>query len=299
MWDFVGGRTSELSAVGLLPAALQGLDVERLLAGARAMDALTRRAQPTENPAMLLAACWHHATGGAGHKDMVVLPYKDRLELFSRYLQQLVMESLGKELDRDGRVVHQGISVYGNKGSTDQHAYVQQLRDGVNNFFVTFIEVLRDHEDRAAKELFVEEGVTCGDYLLGFFLGTQRALFENGRRSLTITVPDCSAASLGALIALYERTVGIYAELVGINAYHQPGVEAGKKAAAAVLKLQRQLVAALTDEPQSPAELCQKLGAPAGEVHTAWKILEHLAANGRVNRRRTDESDPLSARYSR
>ena len=66
----------------------------------------------------------------------MVLPYKDRLLLFSRYLQQLVMESLGKELDLDGTRVDQGIGVYGNKGSTDQHAYVQQLRDGVNNFFV-------------------------------------------------------------------------------------------------------------------------------------------------------------------
>ena len=87
---------------------------------------------------------WHHATGGKGPKDMVVLPYKDRLLLFSRYLQQLVMESLGKRLDLDGKRVDQGISVYGNKGSTDQHAYVQQLRDGVNNFFATFIRVLED-----------------------------------------------------------------------------------------------------------------------------------------------------------
>ena len=75
---------------------------------------------------------------------MVVLPYKDSLLLFSRYLQQLVMESLGKELDRDGQKVNQGIAVYGNKGSTDQHAYVQQLREGVNNFFATFIRVLED-----------------------------------------------------------------------------------------------------------------------------------------------------------
>ena len=85
---------------------------------------------------------WYHATGGKGQKDMVVLPYKDRLLLFSRYLQQLVMESLGKRLDLKGERVDQGIAVYGNKGSTDQHAYVQQLRDGVNNFFVTFIRVL-------------------------------------------------------------------------------------------------------------------------------------------------------------
>ena len=77
---------------------------------------------------------------------MVILPYKDRLVLLSKYLQQLVMESLGKELDRDGKQVNQGIAVYGNKGSTDQHAYVQQLRDGVNNFFATFIEVLADRD---------------------------------------------------------------------------------------------------------------------------------------------------------
>ena len=90
---------------------------------------------------MLLALMWHFEGNGRGEKDMVVLPYKDRLVLFSKYLQQLVMESLGKELDLDGKKVNQGIAVYGNKGSTDQHAYVQQLRDGVSNFFVTFIEV--------------------------------------------------------------------------------------------------------------------------------------------------------------
>ena len=83
---------------------------------------------------------------------MVILPYKDRLELFSRYLQQLIMESLGKEKDLDGNIVNQGITVYGNKGSTDQHAYIQQLRDGTPNFFVTFIEVLKD---RAGDEIFV------------------------------------------------------------------------------------------------------------------------------------------------
>ena len=142
MWDWVGGRTSETSAVGLLPAALQGIDVTALLEGARACDASTRVHDLFGNPAALLATSWLRATGGRGGRAMVVLPYKDRLLLFSRYLQQLVMESLGKEKDLDGKVVHQGIAVYGNKGSTDQHAYVQQLRDGVPNFFVTFIEVL-------------------------------------------------------------------------------------------------------------------------------------------------------------
>src|SRR6185295_17093087 len=134
-------------------------------------------------------------------KDMVILPYKDRLELFSRYLQQLVMESLGKEKDLAGNVVNQGISVYGNKGSTDQHAYVQQLRDGVANFFLTFVEVAKDRED-GELSVVVEPDVTSGDYLLGFLLGTRAALAEKGRRSITITLPDVSPRSVGALIAL-------------------------------------------------------------------------------------------------
>ncbi len=302
MWDWIGGRTSELSAVGLLPAALQGVDIDQLLAGARAMDELTRRPAPQQNPAMLMAVAWHQATGGKGQKDMVILPYKDRFELFSRYLQQLVMESLGKEHDLSGAQVHQGISVYGNKGSTDQHAYVQQLRDGVNNFFATFLEVQRDRQYPGlgpvpATDLFVEEGATPGDYLLGFMLGTQQALYEKGRKSVTLTVTDCSPYALGVLIALYERTVGLYAQLVGINAYHQPGVEAGKKAAAVVLKLQRQLLAALTTEPRTAGALA---AACQGDAFTTFKILDHLSHNGRVKRDLPADADsPLLARYSK
>jgi glucose-6-phosphate isomerase len=171
MWDWVGGRTSELSAVGLLPAALQGIDIDGMLRGAAKMDVLTRAADVRKNPAMLMTLAWMKATEGKGKKDLVVLPYKDRLVLLSKYLQQLLMESLGKEKDLDGKTVHQGIAVYGNKGSTDQHAYVQQLRDGVPNFFVTFIEVLKE---RNGTSLEVEPGVTSGDYLFGFLMGTRR-----------------------------------------------------------------------------------------------------------------------------
>ena len=276
MWDWVGGRTSELGPVGLLPAALQGLDIGEILSGAAAMDMLTRTAKLRDNPAALLAAAWFLATKGVGAKDMVVLPYKDRLLLFSRYLQQLIMESLGKELDLAGRVVNQGIAVYGNKGSSDQHAYVQQLREGVNNFFVTFIEVLRD---RAGESMEVEAGITSGDYLQGFYLGTRDALTEKNRESITITVPDVSPRTVGTLIALYERAVGFYATLVGINAYHQPGVEAGKKAATAVIALKKKIATALAADPGTAftAEaLAARLGADAEPV---FKILEHLAAN--------------------
>jgi glucose-6-phosphate isomerase len=279
MWDWVGGRTSELCAVGLLPAALQGIDIQAMLDGAAAMDAVTRTPSIAQNPAALLALMWHFATDGRGAKDMVVLPYKDRLLLFSRYLQQLVMESLGKERDLQGNVVNQGIAVYGNKGSTDQHAYVQQLRDGVNNFFVTFIEVLRDRDAKTSLE--VEPGVTAGDYLQGFYLGTRDALSEKDRHSVTITLPDVSPRSTGMLIALYERVVGLYASLVGINAYHQPGVEAGKKAAGGVIALKLRLAAALKAAPGkffTAEELAHRLGEP-DRTELTFKILEHLAAN--------------------
>ena len=290
MFDWVGGRTSQTSVVGLLPAALQGFDIEALLAGAAACDEATRQRITRQNPAALLALMWYHATGGRGLKDMVVLPYKDRLLLFSRYLQQLVMESLGKRLDLEGRRVDQGISVYGNKGSTDQHAYVQQLRDGVNNFFVTFIRVLED----GGSPLEVDPQVTAGDYLHGFLLGTRSALFDNDRESMTLTLPRVDARSVGALIALFERAVGFYASLIGINAYHQPGVEAGKKAATHVLDLQVKVLARLTANPQTAEAVAQGLGF-ADEAETVYLLLEHMAANGRA--RMTGSGAPASATF--
>ncbi len=297
MWDWVGGRTSELSAVGLLPAALQGFDIDAMLAGARATDAVTRVHETRKNPAALLALMWHHAGGGRGIKDMVILPYKDRLELFSRYLQQLVMESLGKEKDLDGKVVHQGIAVYGNKGSTDQHAYVQQLREGVNNFFATFIQVLLDRDGKSPE---MEAGATCGDYLLGFLLGTRRALYENDRESVSLTIQRVDATNIGVLIALYERAVGLYASLVNINAYHQPGVEAGKKAAGAVLSLQEkalQLLAGRKATVLTAAEVAAAIDAP-DEVETIWRVLEHCAANPDHGLQRTPGKTPFDAGYS-
>ncbi len=278
MWDWVGGRTSLISAVGLLPMALQGISISDFLSGASDCDELTRNKETRMNPAALLALAWLHATGGRGEKDMVILPYKDRLMLFPKYLQQLVMESLGKERDVNGKVVNQGISVYGNKGTTDQHAYVQQLRDGVNNFFVTFIEVLKDHD---ADSLEVDPGVTSGDYLHAFLQGTRNALYENGRNSLTITIDKLDARSTGALIALYERAVGFYASLVNINAYHQPGVEAGKKMATEIIKLQTEVLAFLREHAgtgYSTEAVAEALGAEQN-AETIFKILEHASAN--------------------
>ncbi len=296
LWDWVGGRTSVTSAVGLLPACLLGFDIDSFLAGAAAADRATRWPELRRNPAALLALMWHHAGGGQGTKDMVVLPYKDRLLLLSRYLQQLVMESLGKERDIEGRVVHQGLAVYGNKGSTDQHAYLQQLRDGLHNFFVTFVQVLQDGSETSPE---MEPGVTSGDYLTGFLVGTRRALHERGRESMTLTVRRGDAWDLGAIIALFERAVGFYASLVGINAYHQPGVEAGKQAASQVIALQRRLLDVITaGTPRTAEELAADAGTP-DQAETALAILEHLAVNGGRGIKRIAGSSPFDARFSR
>lgn len=296
MEDWVGGRTSEMSAVGLLPAALQGIDIRAMLDGAKEIDAATRVPQIKQNPAALLALSWYFAGNGKGEKDMVVLPYKDSLLLFSRYLQQLVMESLGKEKDLDGNTVYQGIAVYGNKGSTDQHAYVQQLREGVRNFFLTFIEVLQDRQGTSPE---VEAGVTSGDYLSGLLQGTRLALYENQRDSITVTIPSVNARTVGALIALYERAVGLYGFLVNVNAYHQPGVEAGKKAAASVLDLQRKVVKVLQEEgkPLYLSQVAEKAGA-SDQIEAIYKIVRHLQANQRGVTLHGNPSKPASLTVS-
>lgn len=282
MWDWVGGRTSVTSAVGLLPLALQGADVELLLEGAAAMDAATRIADLEKNPAAILARAWYNLGEGRGKRAMVVLPYRDRLLLFSRYLQQLVMESLGKEKDLAGNLVYQGLTVYGNKGSTDQHAYVQQLRDGPDDHFVTLIGVLDDGfvgED-------VEPGIHAGDYLQGFLMGTWQAL-QPRHPVLMLTMDNVDAFRLGALVALYERAVGLYAFRIGINAYHQPGVEAGKKAATGILAAKLRLREVLSAEPQTAAQLA---AAARVDPRTAWYLLSRMGAMGELKLERGEEA---------
>jgi len=234
--DWVGGRTSITSSVGLLPLALINENIFEFIRGASLMDEATRTSDFKNNPAALLSSAWYLTGDGSGKRDMVVLPYRDRLQVFSKYLQQLVMESLGKKFNRNGEVVNQGISVFGNKGSTDQHAYVQQLRDGIDNFFCIFIELL----DSPSTNIF-DDKENPKEYLSGFLQGTRSALSSENRQSITITLEKLNCFSLGALIALFERAVSFYAELVNINAYDQPGVEAGKKAAANIIEYQQKV----------------------------------------------------------
>lgn len=296
VWDWVGGRTSVTSAAGLLPAALQGLDIDAFLQGAGRCDDITRRTEIRTNPAALLALSWYHATGGRAKRAMVLLPYKDRLRFLTRYLQQLIMESLGKEKDTDGNLVHQGLTVYGNKGSSDQHAYVQQLLDGADDFFATFIGVLTDNR---SEMFYVQPDVTSGDYLRAFLQGTREALTAKKRESLTIILEKLDARSLGALLALYERAVGFYASLININAYHQPGVELGKKSAGKEIKLQLKALQFLRQNAAqgfTVEELALALGEPL-EREALFKMLEYLSLYPQRGIKKIPGENIFTARY--
>ncbi len=268
--EWVGGRTSLFSPVGLLPAALLGFDIKRLLQGARDMDAGTRDAPATNNPALLIALAWYSAVQLEDRKNLVILPYSDRLVLLTRYLQQLVMESLGKE--------GHGITVFGNKGSTDQHSYIQQLREGTPDFTAMFLQPLVHSTDWQVNEQ-DDVAITAGDYLAAFLEGTRQALGEAGRPSIRLCFERVDEYHLGSLIALFERTVGFYASLIKINAYHQPGVEAGKLAAKAMIDLQCRLMSFLREHPRRAipvSEIAEDVGC---DPATAHDVLRRLAAS--------------------
>jgi glucose-6-phosphate isomerase len=156
---------------------------------------------------------------------------------------------------------------------------MQQLRDGRDDFFVLFVGVHRDHA-AAAVDL---DGVTLGDVLFASLEGTRNALYERGRESITLTIPDVSPRSLGALVALFERAVGLYAELIGVNGYNQPGVD--KHVAEDVLSLQRRIMACLksTDVPLTAEQVAALVGCE-DQVEAVYRLLEHLSrdSHGRV-----------------
>ena len=287
-WDWVGGRTSITAASGLLPAAIIGADVRCFLAGAAEMDTVTRNSSIEHNPAMLIALMWYWAGGGKGVRDMVILPYRDRLAGLTRYLQQLIMESIGKAADRTGQQVHQGLSVYGNIGEPDQHAILQQLRDGADSAFVVFIGAHTTDRPQPSDR------TSLDDYLFANLVDTRNALAERGRSCLTLMFDQLSLHALGALIALFERAVGLYAELIDINAYHQPGVLT--HTAADLLQLQDEILRFLRGKtrPQTVSRVAAGVGASPDLV---YDILDHLEHSSDRTVRRSGPRDPGQARF--
>jgi glucose-6-phosphate isomerase len=166
----------------------------------------------------------------------------------------------------------------------------------LNDFFATFIEV---QQDQVGDPVFTEPDATSGDFLEGFLLGTRSALTENDRESITITVKEVSPSTVGLLIGLFERAVGFYANLVNINAYHQPGVEAGKKAAGNVLAIQLEildLLKANLNQAFTAVELSKSIKHEE-DVETIFKIIEHLAANKVRKIKKKSSRNPFEARY--
>ncbi len=235
----VGGRFSILTAVGLVPAALAGIDVHALLDGARAVAEACRAPELRENPAGLLATLHvaHHER--FGRNIHVLMPYADALRPFAAWYVQLWAESLGKRFDRAGKKVELGPTPLPAVGATDQHAQVQLFMEGPRDKLVTFVAVESLDEDLGIPRA---EGANAylGGHRLSTLLdaerrGTTLALARDGRPSMTLVVPRIDARSVGGLLFLYEAATAIAGELYDVDAFDQPGVEEGKKLAFGLL----------------------------------------------------------------
>lgn len=232
----VGGRFSVLSPVGLLPAALVGIDVAGLLVGAR--RAIDRAAADdlSRNPAALYAALHWAADTDLGARIHVLMPYSDRLREFAEWYRQLWAESLGKRADRQGRTVHVGPTPVAAVGATDQHSQVQLFMEGPFDKVITFVAVDQPGEDVAIPEraglpadLAYLPGHTMGELLRAEYEATASALAQRGRMSCTLRLPDLSAETLGEAIMFFQLATGYAGVWYGVDPFDQPGVELGKR----------------------------------------------------------------------
>jgi glucose-6-phosphate isomerase len=236
----VGGRFSVLSPVGLLPAALVGIDVEGLLAGARRAVERSQSEDLLQNPAALYAALHWAADTELGARVHVLMPYTDRLREFAEWYRQLWAESLGKRVNRQDEVVHVGPTPLGAVGATDQHSQVQLFMEGPFDKVITFATVDDLGADVQIPELPGSGGPLPPDldYLRGHSLGallraeyeaTSAALAQMGRMSCTLRLPDLSPSSVGEAIMFFQLATGYAGSWYGIDPFDQPGVELGKR----------------------------------------------------------------------
>ncbi len=232
----VGGRFSVLSPVGLLPAALVGIDIVALLAGAA--RAVERAEDPDllRNPAALYAALHWAADSMLGVRIHAVMPYADRLRDFADWYRQLWAESLGKRFDRRGGEVHAGPTPIGAIGATDQHSQVQLFMEGPYDKAITFIVVEKPGLDVAIpsrnglpQDVSYLQGHSLGDLLRAEQKATSGALSREGRMHCTLVCPDLSAETMGELLMFFQVATGLAGAWYGVDPFDQPGVELGKK----------------------------------------------------------------------
>ncbi len=239
--DGVGGRFSVLSAVGLFSAAMCGIDVDALLAGAAAMDKRLKEADLESNPAALIAAI-HYALNEKGKPMTVMMPYSTSLYYLGDWFRQLWAESLGKKDGLSKKEVYAGQTPIKALGTTDQHSQVQLYREGPNDKLITFLEV-----EKFSQKLTIPssmKGVETLDYMADANfqqlinaekLGTEYALLESQRPTMTVIFPTISAELVGQFIYLYEVAVSYMGGLLDINTYDQPAVQLGKDATYALM----------------------------------------------------------------
>lgn len=232
----VGGRFSVLSPVGLLPAALVGIDVAGLVAGARRAVDRAGEDDLLRNPAALYAALHWAADTAAGARIHVMMPYSDRLRDVAEWFRQLWAESLGKRMDRAGNVVHTGPTPVAAVGATDQHSQVQLLMEGPFDKAITFLtvedagaDVPIPGRDGLPTELAYLAGKTLGALLRAEYQATSAALARMGRMNCTLSLPDLAPATLGELLMFFQIATGYAGAWYGVNPFDQPGVELGKQ----------------------------------------------------------------------
>jgi glucose-6-phosphate isomerase len=235
----VGGRFSVLSPVGLLPAALVGIDIDQLLAGARRALERSETDDLLQNPPALYAALHWEAHINLGAGIHVLMPYTDRLREFAEWYRQLWAESLGKRVDREGRTVHLGPTPVAAIGATDQHSQVQLFMEGPFDKVITFITI----EDLGTDvkipsagslqplppDLEYLPGHTLGELLRAEHEATSTALAQMGRMNCTLRFPGLTAATLGEAIMFFQLATGYAGVWYGIDPFDQPGVELGKR----------------------------------------------------------------------
>ena len=232
----VGGRFSELTPVGLLPAAFCGVDIAGLLAGAAEMDGICKNEDFRHNPAFMYAVL-HVIALEKGQRISVMMPYADSLKYISDWYAQLWAESLGKKFDNNDKVVNVGPTPVKALGVTDQHSQVQLYAEGPFDKIVVFMGVEKFRETLTIPRLYGDlpslgflGGVTQNQLIAVEQMATEYALQKAGKMNMTLTIPEANARVIGQILYFFEVATGFAGELLNINAFDQPGVEEGKNA---------------------------------------------------------------------
>ncbi len=263
----VGGRFSVLSQVGLFSAAMTGVDIDAMLAGAAAMkNRVTAEGVWTENPGCILAAIKYLMFERKGKPMHVMMPYSNRLYMLADWYRQLWAESLGKRVDRQGTEVFTGPTPIKALGTTDQHSQVQLYREGPNDKLTVFMEVKKHPRDVRVPDVFADvQGLTylrkakMSKLLNAEKLATEYAMAFSRRPTVTLRFEEITPYTIGEFFFLYEYVTSLCGELLGINAYDQPAVELGKQATFALMgregEVSPSIAADLGEDQMSYADL--------------------------------------------